>query len=142
MLPIPPSYASLASLLGLPGTPFHASPLLSVKPLYYEDRESLIFGETHYIRSLLSEREEIYDLRLDPQEQHDLSRTSPGRLFEARESMQEQRHSSDLLRESYGIREPSFSEPNRETLERLRCAIAAGRIDRIFGRHTWPPAWR
>jgi len=56
--------------------------------------------------------------------------------------MQEQRHSSDLLRESYGIREPSFSEPNRETLERLRCAIAAGRIDRIFGRHTWPPAWR
>ncbi|PYQ10620.1 MAG: hypothetical protein DMH00_10565 [Acidobacteria bacterium] len=114
------SYASLLPLLGGPGGPFEESPVLSATPLYYEDRESVVFGEMKYIRSLVTNREQLYDLKDDPRELHNLTGTPTERLVQARAILAAATKSSEALRERYGIRGPSSFELDPQTLEQLR----------------------
>ena len=60
--------ASLRPLWAKGDTPPKGEPIVSSGIFFYEDRESVIFDGYKYIRSLVSGREELYDLRQDPEE--------------------------------------------------------------------------
>ena len=114
------SYASLTPLLGRPGEPYREVPVLSAVPLYYEDRESIVFGDTKYIVSLITNREQVYDLKNDPREQRNLADESSGPLIQAREALETARQSSAALRKRYGIRAEVSAPLSPETLVQLR----------------------
>jgi arylsulfatase A-like enzyme len=114
------SYASLTPLLGGPGEPYQEVPVLGSVPLYYEDRESIVFGDTKYIVSLVTNREQVYDLKNDPREQRNLADESSAPLIQAREALETARQSSAALRKRYGIRAEASAPLSPETLEQLR----------------------
>ncbi len=114
------SYATLTPLLGRPGGPYQEVPVLSAVPLSYEDRESIVFGDTKYIVSLVTNREQVYDLKNDPREQRNLADESSVPLIQAREALEAARQSSAALRKRYGIRAEVSAPLSPETLEQLR----------------------
>jgi len=114
------SYASLTPLLGRPGEPYLEAPILSAVPLYFEDRESIVFGDTKYIVSLVTNREQLYDLKNDPREQRNLANEPSGALTQAREALEAARQSSAALRKRYGIRAETGAPLSPETIEQLR----------------------
>ncbi len=114
------SYASLTPLLGGTGEPYQEVPVLGAVPLYYEDRESIVFGDSKYIVSLVTNREQLYNLKDDPREQRNLASESPGPLIQAREALEEARQSSAALRKRYGIRAETGAPLSPETIEQLR----------------------
>jgi arylsulfatase A-like enzyme len=95
-------------------------PVLGSVPLYYEDRESIVFGDTKYIVSLVTNREQVYDLKNDPREQRNLADESSAPLIQAREALETARQSSAALRKRYGIRAEASAPLSPETLEQLR----------------------
>lgn len=112
------SYRSLAPLLrdGFLGD----SQILSDSPLYYEDREAWIQGSTKCIHFRVTDRVEIFDLERDPNEQRDLSMTSPARVREALEHLAAAHKSAEALREHYRIKGEFRSVINPEGLDQLR----------------------
>jgi arylsulfatase A-like enzyme len=114
------SYAPLTPLLGGAGAPYQEVPVLSAVPLYFEDRESIVFGDTKYIVSLVTNREQLYDLKNDPREQRNLATEPSDTLLQARQALEAARQSSDTLRKRYGIREEAAAPLSPETLEQLR----------------------
>jgi arylsulfatase A-like enzyme len=114
------SYAPLSPLLGGAGGLYREVPILSATPCYYEDRVSIVFGDTKYILSLVTNREQLYDLKSDPGEQHDLAGAPSELLSRARAEMESATRSSAVLREHYGIQAVPTSPPSPETLEQLR----------------------
>jgi len=114
------SYASLTPLLGQAGGDFREVAVLSASPLFYEDRESIVFGDTKYIVSLVTGQEQLYDLGEDPGELHDLAGAPSERLAMARAERVAATKAGDALREAYGIQGESFSPLAPEALEQLR----------------------
>jgi len=114
------SYEPLTPLLGGPGAPYQEAPVLSAVPLYFEDRESIVLGDTKYIVSLVTNREQLYDLKTDPREQRNLAVEPSPALLQARQALEAARQSSNALRERYGIREEVGAPLSPETLEQLR----------------------
>ena len=114
------SYASLAPLLGGRGEPYREVPVLSAVPLYFEDRASIVLGDTKYIVSLVTNREQLYDLKSDPREQRNLANEPSAALLQARQALEAARQSSDALRKRYGIRAETGAPLSPETIEQLR----------------------
>jgi len=114
------TYASLTPLLGQAGGDFREVAVLSASPLFYEDRESIVFGDTKYIVSLVTSQEQLYDLREDAGELHDLAGAPSERLSMARAERVAATKAGDALREAYGIQGESFSPLVPEALEQLR----------------------
>jgi len=115
------SYVSLAPLLGRTGDAYVETPILGSVPLYFEDRESVVFGETKYIVSMVTSHEQLFDLRSDPGEHRDLAGEPSERLAQARRALADLVKSSMALRERYGITAESSTAPlSPETLEQLR----------------------
>ncbi len=114
------SYASLTPLLGAAGDLYREAPVLSAMPLFYEDRESIVFGDAKYIFSLVTNREQLHDLKNDPGEQRDLA-GAPGELLsQARTEREAATRTSAALRKRYGVRTEASSPLGPEALEELR----------------------
>jgi len=60
------------------------NPIISTGLLYYEDKEAVIYEGLKYIRSLMTNREELYDLSRDPKELISIGNTNPNKLRMAR----------------------------------------------------------
>ena len=114
------TYAPLTPLLDPAGGSYQEAPVLSASPLFYEDQESLVFGDTKYILSLVSNREQLYDLRQDPGERHDLAGAPSERLSEARAGLGAATRSGEALRASYGIQNGTISPLSPEAIKQLR----------------------
>jgi arylsulfatase A-like enzyme len=115
------SYASLTPLLLAGSEPYREEPVLGSMPLYFEDRQSLVFGRTKYIVSLVTHREQLYDLAVDPREQRNLAGNPSERLAEARRVLAGLEQASAALHERYKIQTETGPTPlSPETLEKLR----------------------
>ena len=95
-------------------------PVLSASPLYYEDREAWIQGSTKCIHSRVTDRMQIFDLTRDPNEERDLSMTSPDKTRKAFDDLASLREADDALREHYRIRGEYPAAIDPEVLEQLR----------------------
>jgi arylsulfatase A-like enzyme len=114
------SYAPLTPLLGGAGEPYQEVPVLGSVPLYFEDRESIVFGDTKYIVSLVTSHEQLYDLKNDPREQRNLAGEPSAALLQARSELEAARQSSAALRKHYGIQAETGAPLSPETIEQLR----------------------
>lgn len=73
------SYGSVARLLDAPGEAVQAGPLVSSTLMRYDSLEALVHEDYKYIRSRLTGREQLFDLRNDPGEERDLAPEQPAR---------------------------------------------------------------
>lgn len=116
-------YISVGSLSPLGGSnreAFNVQPVISTGLLYYEDRVSVIFDGLKYIRSLLTNREELYDLTRDPKEQTSIANVSPEKTRKMREILGQHDKEAKKLREHYRIDEVKGIKLNRERKQRLK----------------------
>ncbi|MCB9850108.1 MAG: sulfatase [Phycisphaerales bacterium] len=98
-----------------------ARPVLSTGLIYYEDRIGLVYDGYKYIRWLICGDEELYDLRTDPYEQHNLlplEDETP--LLQARALVAQAEQDANRLKEHWDLGEPTKVEMDDATLERLR----------------------
>ena len=112
------SYGPLTPLFR--GGLLNDDPVLSASPLYYEDREAWIQGSTKCIHSRVTDRMQIFDLTRDPNEERDLSMTSPEKTRKAFDDLASLREADDALREHYRIRGEYPAAIDPEVLEQLR----------------------
>ncbi len=114
------SVTSLAPLLAA-GEPAAVEPIVSTGTLYYEDRVSIAFERTKYVRWLASGNEDLYDLAADPQETVSIADSTPDRLEVARQLLADAETNSRRLRGVHGIpRDGETAELDADTLRRLR----------------------
>ncbi len=116
------SAASFAPLLEAGGPqPVIAEPIVSTGTLYFEDRVSIVFDRTKYVRWLDSGKEELYDLAADPAETISIADSAPDRLERARQLLAETEAESRALRQVHKVpRDGEETELDAETLRRLR----------------------
>ena len=95
--------------------------LFSTGLLFYEEKESVIFGGMKYIKSLVSGSEELYDLTSDYGETTCLvqNRTRADEVEKARELLRQYRKKVQVLRQHYLI-EAEQTHIDRDTMEQLR----------------------
>ncbi len=102
------------------GTEMNGEPLVITGLLYYEDKESIITGDKKYIRSLISNEEEFYDLANDPDELNGLN--DEARTLEARQMMEQYNEKAKSLSSEYGVQsteEVALSKEKKEELKAL-----------------------
>jgi arylsulfatase len=85
----PAASPSLAPLLG--GAGWTPTPLVATGLFSYENREAVIVGDWKYIRSVLSGKEELFDLARDPGERHSLVKERPEILAKAQATLEAER---------------------------------------------------
>jgi hypothetical protein len=95
-------------------------PLFSSSTEYFEPLESVLFGKHKYIRGLVSQREELYDLSEDPAEQVSIATRSSDLVQAARELLESHNQASSDLRGRYGLGEPQERQLDPDTLRELR----------------------
>ncbi len=116
------SVGSLAPLLGPNPQAFEAAPIVSGATLFFDDRQAVSTDGMKYIRSSITDREELYDLQRDPEEQNSIAASSPDRLEKMRALAQKLDKADDELRshfETLGM-DTSETEPSAEMLRDLR----------------------
>jgi arylsulfatase A-like enzyme len=94
------SSGSLAPLWG-PAPP-DDGPILSTGTLYYEDRVAIHVGGFKYIQSLVTGREELYDLERDPAERVSLAGAAAEKVHRARELLAEVERGARKTKELHG----------------------------------------
>ena len=114
------SAGSLVSLWSEGREPYRAQPIVSTGLLYFEDRESIIFQDMKYMRTLTGDREELYDLVQDPAEKISLVRALPEKVREAKRLLANHHRKSGELRRRYRIGDAEEVQLDEETRERLR----------------------
>ena len=114
------SAGSLVSLWDEGLEPYRAQPIVGTGLLYFEDRESIVFGDMKYVRTLTNPREELYDLAQDPAEKISIVRQFPGKVRVAKQLLRNHHRLSGDLRRRYRIQGPEKVQWDRETRERLR----------------------
>ncbi len=114
------SVGSLSSLWRPNPDTFDAQPIFSTAVSLYEDRESIIFDGLKYIRSLLTNREELYDLACDPKEQISIAFSSPETIQRAKNILRELNGTAKKLREHYGIMGGEEIKFDKEIIEKLK----------------------
>ncbi len=119
------SATSIAPLFGNSPVPA-PEPVVSSGVLYSEDRVSIIFDQTKYIRSLETGEEELYDLAVDPQEQVSIAASAPGLLERGRRLLAENEATSRGLRTRHRI--PTDGEETELSPEELRRLRALGYV--------------
>ena len=97
------SAGSLVSLWSEGREPYRAQPIVSTGLLYFGDRESIIFQDMKYMRTLTGDREELYDLVQDPAEKISLVRALPEKVREAKRLLANHHRKSGELRRRYRI---------------------------------------
>ena len=114
------SAGSLVSLWDEGLEPYRAQPIVGTGLLYFEDRESIVFGDMKYVRTLTNPREELYDLAQDPAEKISIVRQFPGKVRVAKQLLANHHRLSGDLRRRYRIQGPEKVQWDPETRERLR----------------------
>lgn len=113
--------SSLVPLLKNNPSEYHIKPIISTSLLYNEDRESAIFDESKYIRTIVTEKEEIYDLQNDPGEQFPLPKSEVLDIItEAKEILEEHKVESAETSSYYGVDKGEKVELDEERKERLK----------------------
>lgn len=99
----------------------NSTPIFSTGTLYYEEKISVIFGDTKYISSPMSKREELYDLGQDPGERSSLVSESPAKLEQARTILSKHRSDAKQLRATlYLILKSGVHKLHPDTIKRLK----------------------
>ena len=114
------SVSSLSSLWEKNPAVYVEQPIISSAPIYYEDRESLIFDGLKYIHFLITNREELYDLTRDPKEQISLAYQNQGALQRARDILRESDAKARKLRQYYHIDKGTQVELDQKTIQELK----------------------
>lgn len=98
----------------------NVEPIVSTAPLYYEDRISVIFNGLKYIRSLVTGRQEFYNLAEDPAESINIARTSASEIKKANEILNKHQSSAENLKKHYLIEKGRQKELDPETRRQLK----------------------
>jgi arylsulfatase A-like enzyme len=114
------SVGSLSPLLGSSPGQFKPRPVVSSGMLYYDDQVAIGFDGKKYIRSLITQREELYDLADDPGERSSATASSGQAIKKARAIFQDLQRSADQLRERLGQTETKEAKVSEERLKRLK----------------------
>jgi arylsulfatase A-like enzyme len=99
---------------------FHEQPIVSMGSLWYENRESVIFDSMKYVRTLLTNREELYDLARDPEEKTSLATEHREQVEMAKEILQEHRREAAEVRKQYGLVQETEIQLDEQTRELLK----------------------
>ena len=100
--------------------PAAPNPIISTGTIYYENRESVIYDHMKYIRSMVSNNEELYHLQKDPGEQHNLAYISPEQLAGVSQVLGRQKKKHERLKKHYKIIKGQEIEIDHKTLEQLK----------------------
>jgi len=112
---------SLAPMWHSRSFPQYKDPLYSTALYIREDGESIVIDEKmKYIRYAVTPREELYDLKKDPREQHSVAASFPRTLQEAKTILNDHQQKSTAIREALGIPLEERVQMDDETMERLR----------------------
>ncbi len=95
-------------------------PVISSGLLYFDEQESVIFGDTKYIRSLLNDAEELYHLADDPEEQFSYAKKDADQIELALNMLEEYHKSSKKVRNLLGVSKSEHINLDKETLRKLR----------------------
>lgn len=87
--------------------------------LFSDVQEAVITDDYKYIRSRITEREELYDLKQDPEEQHSLGASYSEKKWELSESLEQVRVRSENIRASMGLTGQK-GKPSPEAIRRLK----------------------
>jgi len=79
-----------------------------------------MFDELKYIRFLITNREELYDLRNDPGEQVSIAASSPDGIRKARNILKEHKDMTERLKVFYNITKSEEITLDKETIENLK----------------------
>ncbi len=100
-------------------TPPEVPPPLSTANNYYEDRIAVVFDGMKYIQSLVTGKEELYDLTEDPAEQFNIAHQRPDVVAHARQLVTRQATRARQLRTRLGVSKAT-ADVGADTLDRLR----------------------
>jgi len=112
--------ASLALLWKQDASATEHEPIISTGLLYYEDRVSIIHDGLKYVRSRVDGREELYNLKQDPEERASITSSSGDRIQEARDILQSHDQRAEQQRQYFGITGPDSAVLDKETQDQLR----------------------
>lgn len=112
---------SLTPLLDESPAAYSKPPITSTGVLYYEDKESVVFGGSKFIRGTVSGQEELYDLKTDPGEQERLPLTRNGGLAgKGRLLLSEDREKAGKAGKDLGVSEAGKVDLDNEKKEQLK----------------------
>ena len=96
-------------------------PITSTGVLYYEDKESVVFGGSKLIRGIVSGHEELYDLKTDPGEQNRLPLVQNGGLADkGRTLLSEDKEKAGKAGKELGVSESKKVDLDNEKKEQLK----------------------
>lgn len=113
------SVASLSPLLLGDTAAIEAPPVLSTGLYRFYEREALLFGGLKYVRSLITGREELYDLASDPGEQLSIAHSAPEKIEAARTVLEALKKQAQQLRTRLGLT-AATQEMSNDRAEQLR----------------------
>ena len=94
---------SLGALCRSEGGAFAEASVVSAGLMRGDEREAVTGTRFKYIQSLVTSREELYDLTDDPGEQNDIARTSPGPAESERAALEDKRSEAGVIRKALGL---------------------------------------
>lgn len=113
--------SSLVPLLNNDLSRYETKPIVSSSLLYYEDRESAVFDENKYIRTIITEKEEIYNLQNDPDEQEPLSNSRAlDKINKAKTILKEHKNDSKKTSSHFGVETSEKVKLDKEKKEKLK----------------------
>jgi len=113
--------SSLVPLLKNQPSNYELKPIISSSLLYYEDRESALFDENKYIRTIITEQEELYNLKNDPGEQAPLSNSmASDKINEAKNILKVHKDESRTSSAFFGVETSEKVELDEEKKEKLK----------------------
>jgi arylsulfatase A-like enzyme len=112
------SEESLAPALSVGSDPQHL--VVSGGALYFEERVAARFGAYWYIRSLVSGREELYDMESDPEQQSSIAGSAAEEIHRARSLLVTWEDRMDPIKRVYETEEDEELQLSPGTRERLR----------------------
>jgi arylsulfatase A-like enzyme len=110
---------SFAPSLGEAGTVYAAPPIVSGALLYYDDKESVVFDEMKYLQSLVTDREQLFNLTEDTQELSSLTTFDKVNLERGRALLDAATTRSEEVREAMGIGAGDEADLDQQDIEIL-----------------------
>ncbi|MCL4243516.1 MAG: sulfatase-like hydrolase/transferase, partial [Candidatus Dadabacteria bacterium] len=112
---------SLTPLLQEGRAGYSLPPITSTGVLYYENKESVVFWGSKFIRSMVSGHEELYDLKTDPGERNRLPLAQNGGLADkGRGLLSEDREEAGKAGRELGVSEAKKVDLDNEKKEQLK----------------------
>lgn len=120
--------SSLAHLLQAYGQALEPNPIVSTGTVWrgdpwaerHDDAIAIIVDGLKYIHFPRAERDELYDLAQDPEEQNSIFASSPDHAQRARSTLREYSNQARLLRKLHGIGQETQASLDEHALQQLR----------------------